>query len=497
MDRTPLLDLPYILAAQAQKHVTHNEALRVLDLLVQPTVLAAGVNAPPEGPDEDARYLTGDSPVGPWAGQPGRIAFLDQGTWQFLRPQDGWAMWVLDRSEYAIHVGGAWRFESELPLRAARVGVATEPDDVNRLAVAGDATLLTHGVNGGHQVKINKAAASGTASLLFQTGFSGRAEMGTVGSDGFAIKVSTDGASFAEGLRLDPASGAMTVPAGMNLPDGTAALPGLRFGSDTDTGLDRPAANQIGLVAGGARRAVLSATALQLDVPLTGTAVTQNATDATAGRVTRVGDFALGGHTTDASASAAGLVTRFLRLAADEHAPDGTRWHCVHISRVLDAQGAQIAVRENNHGLATRQRSSGGTWSNWNQYYGRLNILGSVSQSGGVPGGALIEAGSNANGRYRRHACGFQQCWRSGLAVADATISLGALFRSADVTWTFPIAFEATVQPVVTGAVDDGDCWITTVSVTHQQAVLRVVSPISKGSPLSLRVAAVGGWTTA
>ena len=39
MDETPNLTLPYIMAAQAQKHVTHNEALRALDAVVQLSVL--------------------------------------------------------------------------------------------------------------------------------------------------------------------------------------------------------------------------------------------------------------------------------------------------------------------------------------------------------------------------------------------------------------------------------------------------------------------------
>ena len=37
-DITTHLLLPYILAAQAQKHVTHNEALRLLDAMVQLSV---------------------------------------------------------------------------------------------------------------------------------------------------------------------------------------------------------------------------------------------------------------------------------------------------------------------------------------------------------------------------------------------------------------------------------------------------------------------------
>lgn len=31
MDSSPNLQLPYIMPSQAQKHVTHNEALRTLD----------------------------------------------------------------------------------------------------------------------------------------------------------------------------------------------------------------------------------------------------------------------------------------------------------------------------------------------------------------------------------------------------------------------------------------------------------------------------------
>ena len=38
MDQTPNLKLPYIMPSQAQKHVTHNEALRFLDAVVHLSV---------------------------------------------------------------------------------------------------------------------------------------------------------------------------------------------------------------------------------------------------------------------------------------------------------------------------------------------------------------------------------------------------------------------------------------------------------------------------
>ena len=65
--------------------------------------------------------------------------------------------------------------------------------------MASPATLLTH-AGGGHQLKINKAGPGQTASLLYQTDWSGRAEMGLAGGDNFSVKVSADGATWAEAL---------------------------------------------------------------------------------------------------------------------------------------------------------------------------------------------------------------------------------------------------------------------------------------------------------
>ncbi|MNJ61737.1 hypothetical protein D3C77_575420 [compost metagenome] len=56
-------------------------------------------------------------------------------------------------------------------------------------------------------------------------------------------------------------------------------------------------------------------------------------------------------------------------------------------------------------------------------------IVGTVSQSGGVPTGAIIESGSNANGTYTRFADGTQICTRTvsytGISVSNPR---GALF---------------------------------------------------------------------
>ena len=63
-DATTHLLLPYILPAQAQKHVNHNEALRILDGLVQLSVLDRVLSEPPGSPADGDRYIVGSGATG-------------------------------------------------------------------------------------------------------------------------------------------------------------------------------------------------------------------------------------------------------------------------------------------------------------------------------------------------------------------------------------------------------------------------------------------------
>jgi hypothetical protein len=89
-------------------------------------------------------------------------------------------------------------------------------DATDRLSINAPARLFNH-AGAGHQVKVNKAAATDTGSFLFQTGFSGRAEFGLTGSDDFQIKVSSDGASWATALIFDRSTGRARAPNGIAL----------------------------------------------------------------------------------------------------------------------------------------------------------------------------------------------------------------------------------------------------------------------------------------
>lgn len=206
---SPVLSLPYIQPSQAQKHVTHNVALAALDLLVQAVAADRDRTDPPAAPTAGAVHLVAAGAQGDWAAQDHALAVFDGTGWRFAAPRPGWRVHVLADGFDVIFDGSAWGPARPDLDNLPGLGVNTTADTANPLAVAGDATLLTH-AGSGHQLKINKSAAGDTASLLFQTGWSGRAEMGTAGTDDFAIKVSADGSAWTTALRLDGATGLAT-----------------------------------------------------------------------------------------------------------------------------------------------------------------------------------------------------------------------------------------------------------------------------------------------
>ncbi len=215
MSNTPNLSLPYLMEAQAQKHVTHNDAIRALDTLVQLSVLDRDLTAPPISPAEGERYIVAIGASGAWAAKDGQIAAFQDGAWMFYAPRKGWLAWVADESQLYVHDGTGWTPVGDSDLQnIPMLGVNALGDSTNRLSVSAPATLLNH-EGAGHQLKINKNNAADTASLLFQSAFSGRAEFGTTGDDDWHVKVSADGAVWNEALAADRNTGAVRFPAGV------------------------------------------------------------------------------------------------------------------------------------------------------------------------------------------------------------------------------------------------------------------------------------------
>lgn len=228
MTGTPHLGLPLLAAAQAQKHVTHNEALALIDALAQIALAASDIDDPPVDPAPGMRVLVGEAPTGAFAGQAGRIALFDAGAWRFLAPQPGWLAWIVTEAALVVFDGADW-IAAGASERVELLGIATDADETNRLALKSDAALFAarDDGDGDFRLVMNKTAPGDSVSQVFQSGWSGRAEMGLTGDDDFRFKVSPDGGSWFEAIRIDRASGLVTFPAGIAGGGGSAGAPNL------------------------------------------------------------------------------------------------------------------------------------------------------------------------------------------------------------------------------------------------------------------------------
>lgn len=222
MSLTPHLALPLLAAAQAQKHVTHNEALALIDALAQISIDARFVTTPPAEPEDGMRLIVGAGASGVFAGQEGAIAWFDAGTWRFITPQAGFLAYDAGDAALLVHDGAAWRDLEELiafPEIYDQLGIATAPDAQNPFAAKLNAALFAargtgEGGSGDLRLVLNKEEAGNTGGFLFQRGWSARAEFGLLGDDDFTLKVSPDGSAWQDAFSVDRATGAVSFPRG-------------------------------------------------------------------------------------------------------------------------------------------------------------------------------------------------------------------------------------------------------------------------------------------
>jgi hypothetical protein len=127
----------------------------------------------------------------------------------------------------------------------------------------------------------------------------------------------------------------------------------------------------------------------------------------------------------------------------------------------------------------------------------RGNLLGTVSQVGGVPTGAVIELGSNANGKYTKFADGTMICTSELLSNGAVTLSNGSVFHTEEIIWYFPaifVGFPTTSGLEVNGA---GLCWVargTSSGEGGSVAKYRIVRGASTVSTPACKCIAIGRW---
>lgn len=289
-----------------------------------------------------------------------------------------------------------------------------------------------------------------------------------------------------------------------NFADGTVGAPAMRFTADADTGLFRPANDQLGFATNGVLRALLSNTAMTINVPVTGSAVTSNVTDTTAGKLLRVGDYGLG------NAIQLGSTDNLNDLTASGFYYNPTASNTPGNNYPISSAGSLLNIRRSATNWTQRystyagsslrtdirifERSYGSAgWTPWVEIFHQGSILGTVSQSGGIPTGRVIQRGSNANGEFVRFADGSQFC-AAYLEAVTVETAKGALFGiDATRTWTFPIAFIA--PPVVNPGSGGGvNRWLTAGPPSATAVGWEVLSHTSSNVASGPSISAFGRW---
>ena len=108
MPDTLNFSMPLLDAAQAQKHVTVNEALLRADILAARHAVSRSLSAPPATPVDGTVYIVGAAATGDWTGSDGEFALFLNGGWEFSEPWEGADFWVEDENTSILRRDGEW-----------------------------------------------------------------------------------------------------------------------------------------------------------------------------------------------------------------------------------------------------------------------------------------------------------------------------------------------------------------------------------------------------
>jgi hypothetical protein len=181
---------------------------------------------------------------------------------------------------------------------------------------------------------------------------------------------------------------------------------------------------------------------------------TTSDTDGTEGSVARIGDFGLGSRgvlptNNDCDDTVLNGVYRIASTTANTPGGTGPSGSVLVVFKYSDNDMYQMFfLRQAGTPEVWVRHMYLGTWQDWARDYNATNIVGTVSQTAGVPTGAIIESGSNANGEYVKFADGTLMCWQEWAVESMAD------YTTREETWTFPVAYTAAPNLSATGVRD-------------------------------------------
>lgn len=199
MVETTQLNLPLLQPAQAQKHVTVNEALVRIDGLVQLVLVSRFATTPPAVVVDGIAYAVPSGAVNDWSGHSGEVAIGVNGGWAFVTPKAGWRAWIGDEGAPAVHDGTAWKSGMATLSRfgaGTRLGLAEIEHTITAGAVSTTAVVIPS-----HTMMLGVTARVTTAITGTLTSW----QLGTSGApDRFGSGLGTEAGSWAKGVLSSP-----------------------------------------------------------------------------------------------------------------------------------------------------------------------------------------------------------------------------------------------------------------------------------------------------
>lgn len=233
MTTTPNLVLPFIAQGQAQKEVTHNAGLTILDALTQISVLSRVLATPPGSPADGDRYIVPAGATGAWAGMTGKVAAYQNLAWVFYTPRTGWLAFIEDERLVASYSDSAWQtraagtssggalgllaVDEELTLSGAYVDAAGLGIIPDRAIVLGVASRTTLAITGASSYSVGVSGNTGQFGSSLGVSL-GSTNIGVIGPTAFysptPLRVTAAGGSFSGGkVRLILYALTLTAPA--------------------------------------------------------------------------------------------------------------------------------------------------------------------------------------------------------------------------------------------------------------------------------------------
>ncbi len=205
IEKTKNLGLPLLIPNQAQKEITHNEALIILDNLIQNTVITKNLNIPPQEPKTNDLYIVGENASDIWLNKDFQLAFYDNG-WRFIEPKEGITFWVKDEDCQYTYNGESWIITDEISNKKINL-IELNDTEVNNLQNGeflrfnGNKFINTKSLDNVENLStnilnINKSEETATASCILQNNSISKAEFGLIQNDNFTLRISADGKNW-------------------------------------------------------------------------------------------------------------------------------------------------------------------------------------------------------------------------------------------------------------------------------------------------------------